>query len=140
MKSKIFLALALISLGAYSCVSPKKLQEAETKYGELNGAYADLQSKYRDAQDATSKAKNDADKIAALYKVDGLYGVVKKHYPHANEKESALLMEFVLHGLSSYSIISKKMIDGKIEFNDMMGSMINLGDMGMDDDAFNDYA
>jgi chemotaxis protein MotB len=31
----------------------------------LNGAYADLQSKYRDAQDATAKAKNDADKIAA---------------------------------------------------------------------------
>jgi magnesium chelatase subunit I len=49
-------------------------------------------------------------------------------------------MEFVLHGLSSYSIISKKMIDGKIEFNDMMGSMINLGDMGMDEDGFNDYA
>jgi chemotaxis protein MotB len=65
MKSKIFLALALISLGAFSCVSPKKLQEAEAKYGQLNGAYADLQSKYRDAQDATSKAKNDADKIAA---------------------------------------------------------------------------
>jgi len=65
MKSKIFLALALISLGAFSCVSPKKLQEAETKYGQLNGAYADLQSKYRDAQDATAKAKNDADKITA---------------------------------------------------------------------------
>jgi hypothetical protein len=43
MKSKIFLALAIISLGAYSCVSPKKLQEAEAKYGQLNGAYADLQ-------------------------------------------------------------------------------------------------
>ena len=65
MKSRIFLALALISLGAFSCVSPKKLQEAEAKYGQLNGAYADLQSKYRDAQDATAKAKNDADKIAA---------------------------------------------------------------------------
>ena len=65
MKSKIFLALALISLGAFSCVSPKKLQEAETKYGELNGAYADLQSKYREAQDATSKAVNDTDKMAA---------------------------------------------------------------------------
>jgi chemotaxis protein MotB len=65
MKSKIFLALALISLGAFSCVSPKKLQEAETKYGELNGAYADLQSKYRDAQDATAKAVNDTDKMAA---------------------------------------------------------------------------
>ena len=65
MKSKIFLALALISLGAFSCVSPKKLQEAEAKYGQLNGAYADLQSKYRDAQDAVSKTKNDADRLNA---------------------------------------------------------------------------
>lgn len=62
MKSKIFLALAVLSLGAYSCVSPKKLQEAEAKYGQLNGAYADLQGKYRDAQDAIAKSKSDAEK------------------------------------------------------------------------------
>ena len=62
MKSKIFLALAIVSIGAYSCVSPKKLQEAETKYSQLNGAYAELQGKYRDAQDEASKAKNETDK------------------------------------------------------------------------------
>jgi magnesium chelatase subunit I len=82
----------------------------------------------------------DEDKIVELYKVDGLFGLVKKYFPKATEQEAALLMEFVLHGLASYSIISKKMIDGKIEFNDMMGSMINLGDMGADDEAFDDYA
>lgn len=49
-------------------------------------------------------------------------------------------MEFVLHGLAAYSIISKKMIDGKIEFNDMMGSMINLGDMGMEEEGYDDFA
>lgn len=69
----------------------------------------------------------DADRIAALYKVDGLYGFVKKYFPHANERESALLMEFVLHGLAAYSLISKKMIDGKFEFKDLIGSMMNLG-------------
>ncbi len=73
----------------------------------------------------------DSDKIAALYQVDGLYGFVKKHYPVANEKENALLMEFVLHGLSSFSMISKKMIDGKIEFKDLIGSMMNLGAMDL---------
>ena len=78
----------------------------------------------------------DEDKIIELYKVDGLYGVVKKHFAQANQNDAALLMEFVLHGLSAYSLISKKMIDGKIEFNDMMGSMINLGDMGMDEEDF----
>lgn len=68
MKIKIFLALAVISLGAYSCVSPKKLQEAEAKYSSLNGAYADLQSKYRDAQDAVSKSKNDGEKLSSQNK------------------------------------------------------------------------
>ncbi|NCI51056.1 magnesium chelatase [Sediminibacterium roseum] len=80
----------------------------------------------------------DADKIAHLYKVDGLYGFVKKYFPHANESENALLMEFVLHGLSSYSMISKKVIDGKIEFKDLMGSMMNLGMMQEEDDEFNE--
>lgn len=82
----------------------------------------------------------DADKINALFKVEGLFGLVKKSYPHANERESALLMEFVLHGLASYSLISKKMIEGKIQFKDLIGSMMNLGPMNMgdDDDAFNE--
>ncbi|MBX2922769.1 MAG: magnesium chelatase [Chitinophagaceae bacterium] len=69
----------------------------------------------------------DKDKVQLLYKVDGLYGLVKKSYPHANEKENALLMELILHGLSSYSLISKKVLDGKIEFKDLMGSMLNMG-------------
>lgn len=76
----------------------------------------------------------DADKIAALYKVDGLYGFVKKYFPHANEKENALLMEFVLHGLAAYSLISKKVIEGRIEFKDLIGSMMNLGKISFDDD------
>ncbi len=82
----------------------------------------------------------DEAKIAALYKVDGLYGLVKKYYPHANEKENALLMEFVLHGLSSYSIISKKTIDGQVIFKDLMGSMMNLGSLSAaeDDDTMNE--
>lgn len=69
----------------------------------------------------------DADKIKLLKKVSGLNDLVKKHFPNANEKENALLMEFVLHGLSSYSLISKKIVEGKIEFKDLMGSMLNLG-------------
>lgn len=68
----------------------------------------------------------DKEKILLLYKVDGLFGLVKKSYPHANEKESALLMELILHGLASYSLISKKVLDGKIEFKDLMGSMLNM--------------
>lgn len=76
----------------------------------------------------------DEEKIQTLYKVDGLYGLVKKYFHAANDKENALLMEFVLHGLSAYSVISKKVIEGKIEFKDLMGSMMNLGSMNFEED------
>ena len=69
----------------------------------------------------------DDDKILKLYKVSGLHALVSKHYNNINEKETALLMELVLHGLAAHSLISKKVIDGKIEFKDLMGSMLNMG-------------
>jgi magnesium chelatase subunit I len=69
----------------------------------------------------------DKDKILLLYKVDGLHALVKKHFSQANEPQTALLMEFVLHGLASYSLISKKIFENKIEFKDLIGSMMNLG-------------
>ena len=64
MKSKIFLALAIVCLGAYSCVSPKKLQEKEDKIAQLTGAYAELQGKLRDAEDALGKSKSEEDKAS----------------------------------------------------------------------------
>ncbi|MEO8583775.1 MAG: sigma 54-interacting transcriptional regulator [Flavitalea sp.] len=69
----------------------------------------------------------DDEKIKELYRVDGLYALVKKYFKQASEKEVALMMEFVLHGLSAYSMISKKIVDNKVEFKDLMGSMLNLG-------------
>ena len=78
----------------------------------------------------------DADKVQLMYKVNGLHALVKKHYNTANEKENALLMELVLNGLAAYSLISKKVIDGKIEFKDLMGSMINLGSQHFSEEDF----
>ncbi len=51
----------------------------------------------------------------------------EKYYRQANDKEAALLMEFVLHGLSAFSLISGKIVENKIKFKDLMGSMLNLG-------------
>ncbi|MEP6676806.1 MAG: AAA family ATPase [Ferruginibacter sp.] len=80
----------------------------------------------------------DEDKIQLLYKVDGLHALVKKQYKTASDKEAALLMEFVLHGLAAHSLISKKVMEGKIEFKDLMGSMINLGTQHFDENDFNE--
>lgn len=70
---------------------------------------------------------SDKDKTLLLYKVDGLNALVKKYFAQVNDVQAALLMEFVLHGLSSYSLISKKIFENKIEFKDLVGSMMNFG-------------
>jgi magnesium chelatase subunit I len=80
----------------------------------------------------------DDDKVQKLYKVNGLHALVKKHYSTLNEKETALLMELVLHGLAAHSLISKKFIDGKIEFKDLMGSMLNMGSEHFSEEDFNE--
>ncbi|MEZ5017913.1 MAG: sigma 54-interacting transcriptional regulator [Flavipsychrobacter sp.] len=62
-----------------------------------------------------------------LYKVDGLYSAVKQFYPDTEKEEVLLLMEFMLHGLSEYSLISKKGIEGGgYNFGDILGSMMNM--------------
>jgi magnesium chelatase subunit I len=80
----------------------------------------------------------DDDKMQMLYKVSGLHALVKKYFNAGSEKENALLMELVLHGLAAYSLISKKVIDGKIEFKDLMGSMLSSGSQHYGEDDFNE--
>jgi magnesium chelatase subunit I len=81
---------------------------------------------------------SDKEKIIQLYKVDGLHALVKKSFSTANEKEAALLMEFVLHGLASYSLISKKIMETSVEFKDLMGSMLNMQSSSALDDLEED--
>jgi magnesium chelatase subunit I len=81
--------------------------------------------------------ESDTAYLANLYKVNGLYGAVKQFYPNAVESELSLLMEFLLHGLAEFSLISKKGVEkGGYSFGDMLGSMMNLNlGMDMDEDA-----
>ena len=73
----------------------------------------------QDAGDAAYREK--------LYGVNGLHAAVKSFYPKADEAQSALLMEFVLHGLSEFSLISKKGVEaGGYAFGDILGSMMNM--------------
>jgi len=82
------------------------------------------------AQDA-----NDETYRNELYKVEGLYGAVKQYYPNADNAQSALLMEFLLHGLAEYSLISKKNVEsGGFSFGDILGSMLDINFDTKDED------
>ena len=58
MKFRNYVGLSLVTVMLFSCVSQKQMRQAEAKYGELNGAYLELQGKYRTLQDEQSKCNN----------------------------------------------------------------------------------
>jgi magnesium chelatase subunit I len=59
-------------------------------------------------------------------KVTGLKELIKTQFPKVNNKEALLLMEFVLHGLAAYSLISKKVVENETRFSDLLGTMMNF--------------
>jgi chemotaxis protein MotB len=62
MQMKSGITLGLLSVLLFSCVSPKKLREAEAKYAQLNGAYIEMQGKLRDCEGNLNNANSDINK------------------------------------------------------------------------------
>jgi magnesium chelatase subunit I len=69
----------------------------------------------------------DQEYMAELHKVDGLHHVVNTYMMCDDEKEQLLWMEFVLHGLAEFSLISKKVQQATSTFSDILGSMMSMG-------------
>jgi magnesium chelatase subunit I len=69
----------------------------------------------------------DAEYMAELHKVDGLHHVVNTYMMCDDDKEQLLWMEFVLHGLAEFSLISKKVQQATSTFSDILGSMMSMG-------------
>jgi magnesium chelatase subunit I len=76
----------------------------------------------------------------ALHSVSGLKNLVKKFHPRLTENQELLLMEFVLHGLSEFSQLSKGFLDNGFAFSDMFNSLFNMqpddDDLDVDDDRY----
>ncbi|HEU4607708.1 MAG TPA: magnesium chelatase, partial [Chitinophagaceae bacterium] len=117
--------------------SLKKKKSAQQQAANTDNPYRPIQSWFDKGNSLNILfSSSDAEKIQQLYRVDGLHALVKKYFKHANEKEAALLMELVLHGLAAYSLISKKTLEGRVEFKDLMGSMLNLGSSSFTEEDF----
>jgi magnesium chelatase subunit I len=73
----------------------------------------------------------------ALFSVPTLADLVREKVPQAtSEPEMMFMMEFALHGLAEYSLLSKKILErGGMQFNDILGGMFNLGADSDDDEA-----
>jgi magnesium chelatase subunit I len=62
-----------------------------------------------------------------LNKVVGLKDLVKSTLGKLNKAEELLMMEFVLHGLSEFSQLSKHPLTSGFEFKDLMSAMFSMG-------------
>jgi magnesium chelatase subunit I len=63
-----------------------------------------------------------------LRKVDGLLDLVDTFFPEETAEQKDFLMEFVLHGMAEYSLISKQPLDEGVKFNDLLDSMLSKDD------------
>ncbi len=81
---------------------------------------------------------NDKEYELALNKVPGLSDIVNKFFPKADKKNHLLLMEFVLHGLTEYSLLSKFKMETGIQFKDMLSSMFTMSSDEDNDEPGND--
>ncbi len=77
---------------------------------------------------------NNADYEAALKKVPGLADLVNEFHKGKDSAVRFFLMEFALHGLSEYSLLSKHSLTAGLQFKDLLSSMFTLPKPGGDDD------
>lgn len=81
------------------------------------------------------KDSNDEDYANTLSKINGLGELIKKYFPKEERFSRFILMEFILHGLAEYSMLSKSRLETSIQFKDMLSSMFTMAE---DEDKDND--
>lgn len=107
--------------------SPDKIkrEKAENPYKELidwfsKGNYVDIINNLTDKE--YSKVLKD---------IPGLEKTIDKYIDDSNNK--LIYMEFLLHGLAEYSLLSKHHIEFGLQFKDMLSSMFTLSEDDEDD-------
>lgn len=78
--------------------------------------------------DILSNASNQEYK-KILTGIPGLQKIVDQFKPDADENLSLVFMEFILHGLSEYSQLSKLRLESGFQFKDMLSSMFTMDEI-----------
>ena len=70
--------------------------------------------------------------------IPGLRELVKEFHPKQDSAATLFLMEFALHGLAEYSLISKHSLTKGLQFKDLLSGMFTLPKPNEDDDEDED--
>lgn len=77
--------------------------------------------------------------IARLKTIDGLSELVEGFYPEAKGSSKVFLMEFALHGMAEFSLISKQSLDTGLQFKDLLDNLFDPNKMKFDDEEDPNY-
>ena len=77
---------------------------------------------------------NNKDYETMLNNVPGLKKLIERYHKKSDTGLKMFLMEFALHGLSEYSLLSKKPLSHGTKFKDLLSSMFSIPEPGDEDD------
>ena len=98
-----------------------------TKKSKQKNPYSDVIGWFGEGNEVDilhNGTQNEFDEV--LKKVTGLHDLVKNYFKNVPKNEISLMSEFLLHGLSEYSQISKRKLESTLKFSDLVGSIFNM--------------
>lgn len=132
--ANILVGKAIKTLMSQYFPDPEKLKrsKATNPYTEITGWFG-IGNSISIVDDLSEKEYSNI-----LNSVPGLRDLVKLFHPTMIDTQQLLLMEFLLHGLSEYSQVSKSFLDNGYEFKDMLGSLFSAKFDEDEDEDFDD--
>jgi magnesium chelatase subunit I len=76
---------------------------------------------------------------ARLKAIDGLSELVDTIQPKISKEQKLFMMEFALHGLAEFSLISKKALDKGLQFKDLLDNLFDPNKMNFGDEEEGNY-
>jgi magnesium chelatase subunit I len=111
--------------------------EAEKKKGQ-ESIYKTIVDWFGDGEtlDLLSDATN-SEYEKSLKAIPGLQEMISKQFPSKSGDEHIFLMEFALHGLAEYSMLSRKFLSAGLQFKDLLGGIFDMGNGSFEEDDEN---
>lgn len=106
---------------------PKSFHPQVEKKPQQSGPYQPIIDWFKKGNKADLMMNiSDKEYKKLIVSIPCLEDVVKKFHPNTNGNSRILLMEFLLFGLSEYSLLSRTKIEDGIQFRDMLSSMFTM--------------
>jgi magnesium chelatase subunit I len=80
----------------------------------------------------------DTEFTARLKTIEGLDELVDTYHPNLMTAEKLFMMEFALHGMAEFSLISKQSLDTGIQFKDLLDNLFDPNKLNFDDEEDED--